>query len=254
MAKMAIVTGRGGVGKSTFAALAARHLPSPPLLIDADPDQALADLLGVDLAAEGVNTISDALYELQQPDGHKELASMPLAEKVRYLLNVSCIYESSRFDLVTLGVKWTAGCYCAPNDILRSILPALARNYRYAIVDAPAGLEHVNRRIMRELDDVFAIIDPSTKSIRNAHRLKEIAEAIGLKYRNLFLVGNHRCTEQVCERLGGPDGAEYLGSIQPDQDVERFDWEGKSLLDLPEDSPASRSVRAVLERAGYPVR
>jgi CO dehydrogenase maturation factor len=253
MATMIVSTGRGGVGKSTFAALAVRHLKSPPLLIDADPDQSLAQLLGVDLAEAEVNTISDVLYRLQKPDSYKELGSMRLPEKIEYLLNLSCLYESPRFDLVTLGVKWTRGCYCAPNDVLQSVLPGLARDYAYAIVDSPAGLEHVNRRIVQDVDDVFALIDPSGKALRNVRRLSEIADSIGVSYRNLYLVGNHRFSPAAEERLGELDGAVYLGRIEPDEDVQEFDWEGRSLLELPEDSPASRSVAAIIEQAGYDV-
>lgn len=251
MAKVVVSTGRGGAGKSTFAALAVRHLKAPPLLIDADPDQSLAQLLGLDLASAGVNTISDVLYKLQKPDAYKELGSMRLAEKVEYLLNLSCLYESPRFDLITLGVKWTRGCYCAPNDVLQGILPGLARDYEYAIVDSPAGLEHVNRRVVSKVDDVFVLIDPSAKALRNAERLGEIAETIGVTYNNLYLVGNYRFTADAEARLAELDGATYLGRIERDEDVERFDWQGKSLLDLPEGSPASRSVAQILRKAGY---
>ncbi len=248
-----VSTGRGGAGKSTFVALAVRHLKSPPLLIDADPDQSLAQLLGVDLAAAGVNTISDVLYKLQKPDGYQELGSMRLAEKIEYLLNLSCLYESPRFDLITLGVKWTRGCYCAPNDVLQSVLPGLAKDYAYAILDSPAGLEHVNRRIVSKVDDVFALLDPSAKAVRNAERLREIAGSIGVSYGSLYLVGNHRFTPEAEGRLVQLDGATYLGRVEPDADVERFDWEGRSLLDLPEASPAVRSVARILAKAGYDV-
>lgn len=250
MAKTIVSTGRGGVGKSTFAALAVKHLTSPPLLIDADPDQSLAQLLGVDLADAQVNTISDVLYDLQK-NAYKELGAMPLAEKIEYLLNLSCLYESPQFDMITLGVKWTRGCYCAPNDVLQSILPNLAKDYAYAVLDSPAGLEHVNRRVVREVDDVFVLVDPSGKALRNARRLAEIAASIGVTYRNLYLVGNHRFAAEMEGRLADLDGAKYLGRIEPDEGVERSDWEGKSLLDLPEDSPASRSVARILQKAGY---
>ena len=93
MSRTVIVTGRGGTGKSTFAALATRCLPSAPLLIDADPDESLAQLLGVDLAQEGVNTISDALQKVQKQGGDAELDAMSLPEKIDYLLNVSYLYE-----------------------------------------------------------------------------------------------------------------------------------------------------------------
>jgi len=253
MGKTIVSTGRGGAGKSTFAALAVRHLKTPPLLIDADPDQSLAQLLGVDLVASGVNTISDVLYKLQKPDGYKELGSMRLAEKIEYLLNLSCLYESPRFDLITLGVKWTRGCYCAPNDVLQSVLPGLAKEYEFTILDSPAGLEHVNRRIVNKVDDVFVLIDPSAKAVRNAERLREIADSIGVSYKNLFLVGNYRFTAETEARLGDLNGVTYLGRIERDEEVERFDWAGRSLLELPEESPASRAVGLILQKAGYQI-
>ncbi len=251
MAITIVSTGRGGVGKSTFSALCAKHLSPAPLLIDADPDQSLAQLLGVDLAAEDVSSISDILCELQDSKQHRELSAMPLGEKIEYLLNLSCLYESPRFDMITLGVKWTRGCYCAPNDVLQGILPTISRTYAFTIVDSPAGLEHVNRRLIKDVDDIFVMIDPSAKSVRNAQRLTEIAETIGVTYRNLYLVGNHRFTAEMEERLTDLDGMTYAGRVERDDQVEQFDWDGRSLLDLPDDSPANRSVAEILTKAGY---
>ncbi|MGB2856995.1 MAG: ArsA-related P-loop ATPase, partial [Dehalococcoidia bacterium] len=56
MGKRIVSTGRGGTGKTTFTALATRYLAGPLLLIDIDPDQSLADMLGIDLEKEGVRT------------------------------------------------------------------------------------------------------------------------------------------------------------------------------------------------------
>jgi CO dehydrogenase nickel-insertion accessory protein CooC1 len=56
MAKIIVSTGRGGTGKTTFVAVAARYLESPFLLIDLDPDQNLADMLGIDLDNESIIT------------------------------------------------------------------------------------------------------------------------------------------------------------------------------------------------------
>lgn len=253
MGRTMIATGRGGTGKSTFAALCVRHLGATPLLIDADPDQSLAALLGVDLAAEDINSISDVLYKLQKPDAYEELGSMPLAQKMEYLVNLSCLYESENFDLLTLGVKWTRGCYCQPNNVLQSIVPALAKNYRYTVLDAPAGLEHVNRRIMTKIDDVFVLVDPSAKALRNARRLTEISDAIGISIGHIYMVGNYRFTPEMEEQMDPVEGASYLGRVAPDEAVQSFDWQGRSLLELPEDSPAIESVAGILQKAGYDV-
>ena len=51
--KTIVTIGRGGTGKSSFTALMAKYFieagQSPLLLVDADPDQNLGEMIGVDL-------------------------------------------------------------------------------------------------------------------------------------------------------------------------------------------------------------
>ena len=251
MGRKIVITGRGGTGKTTFAALSVALLPSSKLAVDADPDESLAVMLGVDLPASGTRTISEMLYEVQRGKIGPDIKAMALAEKVEYLLNLSCLYESARFDLISLGVKWTRGCYCAPNDILAALIPAIADSYEFTLVDSPAGLEHLNRRVLREVNDVFAVVDPSSKSLRNTEAVRDLAEAVGFTFDNLFLVANHRFPERGIGRLQQVDGATYVGKVERDAAVEQCDWEGRSLLELPPHSPALLSVGAILAKAGY---
>jgi CO dehydrogenase maturation factor len=250
MGKKIVSTGRGGAGKTSFAALASRYLSGPLLLIDIDPDQSLADMLGIDLEKEGVRTVLEVLFDIQKKQGYEELGTMPLPEKIEYLFTRECMYESKRFDLVSLGVKWTEGCYCAPNNLLRTIIPGLAQNYANVVIDAPAGLEHLNRKVTSEIDDLFLILDPSLKSLRNIERTQRLVAEIGVKCRNFYLVANYRFTQDA-ERFIQDTGATYLGKIEPDDRVEAYNLQGKSLQELPDDSPASLSVQKILMRAGY---
>jgi len=250
MGRKIVITGRGGTGKSTLAALAARFLAGSKLLVDADPDQSLAAMLGVDPAAEGVRSISEALYEVQARKAGREVEAMPLAQKVEYLLNLSCLYESAAFDMITLGVKWTRGCYCAPNDTLRALLPRLAGSYDFTIIDSPAGLEHVNRRVIADIDDLIALVDPSAKSTRNTEALMAIAGQIGLRFENLYLVANCRFGPDAERRLAESPGAVYVGRVEHDPAVQEFEAAGRSLCELPEDSPACVAARAVFEKMG----
>jgi CO dehydrogenase maturation factor len=250
MGRRIVSTGRGGAGKTTFTALAARSLPGPLLLIDIDPDQSLADMLGVDLEKEGVRTISDVLFDIRKGRGYEELKSMPLPDKISYLLNSKCLYESDRFDLLALGVKWTEGCYCAPNNLLRTIIPRLSQDYATILVDSPAGLEHLNRKVTPEIDDLFLILDPSMKSLNNIERTRKLTAEIGVTCRNFYLVANYRFTRDAEKFLPTACGT-YLGKIEPDDKVEGYGLRGGSLLSLPEDSPAALSVRKILLKAGY---
>ena len=251
MGKNIVVTGRGGAGKSTFTALAARCVGEAPLLVDADPDQCLAYLLGVDLSNEDVNTVSQMLYDLQDRGKLQELRSMPLVEQIEYMLHMSCLYEGEDFDLLTLGVKWTQGCYCQPNNVLRSLIPELGESYEYTFVDSPAGLEHLNRRIMDRIDDLFVVMDPSSKSVREVNRLQQLTSSINIEVENLYAVANHDFDDEMEKRLHDLNGVNYLGRLKNDKNVIDCDWRGESLWTLPEDSPAVASVRNLLEKAGY---
>jgi len=249
MRRKIVFTGRGGAGKTTFAALATKYLARPLLLIDIDPDQSLNDTLGVNLEEQGVRTILDVLFDIQKTKRYDNLESMSLSDKMEYLFNRECLYESRRFDLVSLGVKWTEGCYCAPNNLLRAIIPRLAENYTNIVIDAPAGLEHLNRKVTSEIDDLFVILDPSLKSMKNIERIRKLTQEVGVKYANYYLVANYRFTKELENRLR-PDSGTYLGKIEYDAVVEEYNVKGKSLLEIQEDSPVSMSVRSLLEKAG----
>jgi len=253
MGKKIVCTGRGGTGKTTFVALVAKYLDSHLLLIDADSDQNLADMLGVDLQREGMRTVSEVLFDIQKSKTYKELNSMPLPDKIEYLLNTSCLYESEKFDIISIGVKWTKGCYCMPNNILRSIIPKMANSYEYIIIDSPGGLEHLNRRIVSEIDDIFVILDPSKKALRNVERMRKIASEIGIHFSNLYLIANYRfnkTTEEYIQNING----NYLGKIEYDPNLEEYSWSGKSLLELVQSSPALSSIKKILTKAGYKIR
>ena len=255
MGKLIVVTGRGGSGKTAFAALATRFLPTPQLLIDADSDQSLAAMLGVDLQEARIETISSVLYDIQTSGRDSaNLGTMPLPQKIEYLLQMSCLYEADDFDLLSIGVKWTQGCYCFPNEILRGILPELAKSYTATVVDSPGGLEHMNRRIANKIDDLFVVMDPSSKALRNVERLKHISAEVNITYENIYLVANHRFSESRVEPLQQIEGTTYLGQVPADDQVEEYDWSNRSLRELPESSPALKAVGEILHKTGYRVR
>ena len=251
MVRRIVSTGGGRVEKTTFAALAAGYLSAPLLLIDIDPDQSLADMLGVDLEKEGVRTVLDVLFDIQKQQGYyEELSSMPFPDRIDYLLSSECLYGSERFDLVSLGVKWTEGCYCVPNNLLRGLIPRLVQKYAHVVIDAPAGLEHLNRKVTSEIDDLFVILAPSMKSLRNLERIRKLANEVGVRYRNFYLAANYSFTRDAEKRVASAEGI-YLGEIEADAELEEYNLQGRSLLELPGDSPALLSRRAILARAGY---
>ncbi len=245
--------GRGGVGKTCFIAGLARVLADhgPLLLIDADPDQNLAEAVGIDMGGEGLKSISSLLFDVKAGRLDPRIEKAPLAQKVDYLLSREGLYEGDRFDFFSLGTKWTEGCYCQPNNILKGLIGRLEAGYRYVLVDSPAGLEHLNRRITVSLDDIFAIIDASKKAMDNALRAKRIAEEIKISFGRFFLVAGHGRPGGCPAAPAGDSGFECAGALAVDPAVARLCMEGGSLFTLPESSPFLESVRAVARAAGY---
>lgn len=251
MAKTIVSTGRGGVGKSSFVALASKYLHPPMLLIDLDPDESLAGMLGIDLSNQGKKTISDTLYVISEQNKATGRAGYDVLDDVlQQAIQSDCIYRDPQFDLITLGTKFTVGCYCTPDAVIREAIPALAQSYQELLIDSPAGLEHLNRKVVVDIDDLFVILDPSEKSIKHIERVKAITAALKVDCRHLHLVGNHRFTTEIEEHLRST-GEAYLGRIDFDPGVRQRNLEGRSLLDLPGHSPAALSVKRILLQAGY---
>lgn len=252
--KMLVSMGRGGVGKTSFIALTAKYFIEigeiPILLVDVDPDQSLGDMVGVDMKSEGKYTISELLYETFLEEGGTTVG-MPPSERVEVKILEKGLYEGKHFDFMSIGTKYIEGCYCLPDAALKGALERLTKNYKYVLVDSPAGLEQLNRRITPKVNDIFDVLDPSKKSFEHVKRAYKVIESVGITFDNFYLIGGYEFSDELGKRAEEETGLNYLGKIEYDENVRRFVLEGKSLLDLPPTSPAYTSVKKILERAGY---
>jgi CO dehydrogenase maturation factor len=252
--KTLVTIGRGGTGKTSFVAMMAKHFSeagdSPLLLVDADPDQNLGEMVGVDLKEVGKKSISDLLVETFLEEGGTTVGVAP-TERVENKIWARGMYEGDSFDFIALGTKWVEGCYCLPNAALKGALETLTKNYKYVLIDSPAGLEHLNRRIATKVNDVFDVIDPSKKSIDHVERAYRVAKEVKIAFENFYVVGGYRLPENLRSHVENALKFKYLGKITRDEKVEEYVLEGRSLLDLPSDSPAFASVKEILLSAGY---
>jgi CO dehydrogenase maturation factor len=251
--KKLVTIGRGGTGKTSFVALQTKYFiekkSTPLLLADADPDQNLGEMVGVDLREEGKSTISELLTETFLTKGGTTVG-VPPTERIESRIWADGMYEGERFDFISLGTKWVEGCYCLPNAALKGALESVTKNYKYVLIDSPAGLEHLNRRITSKVDDIFDILDPSKKSFDHVERAKRIAAEVKIEFKNFYVVGGFRFSEDLQDKTKTFQ-PNFLGRIARDEEVEENVLAGKSLLDLASDSPAYLSVKRVMEKAGY---
>jgi CO dehydrogenase maturation factor len=252
--KTLVTIGRGGTGKTSLVALMTKYFidigDTPLLLVDADPDQNLSEMVGTDLKEEGKKTISELLVDAFLVEGGTTVG-VPPTERIENRIWTYGMYEGDFFDFIALGTKWVEGCYCMPNAALKGALESLTKNYRYVLIDSPAGLEHLNRRITSKVGDIFDVIDPSKKSFDHVERAYRIAKEVKIDFENFYVIGGFRFPKHLKTQAEKVLKFEYLGEIASDEKVEEYVLTGKSLLDLPTDSSAYVSVKKIMEKAGY---
>ena len=252
--KTLVTIGRGGTGKSSFTALMTKCFieagQAPLLLVDADPDQNLAEMLGIDLKEAGKSTISELLVSTFIEQGGTTVG-VPPTERIESRIWENGLFESKDFDFLAVGTKWVEGCYCMPNAALKGALESLTKNYKYILIDSPAGLENLNRRITSNVSDIFDILDHSKKSFDHVKRAVRIAKEVDMKFDNFYLIGGYRFPPELGKQAEADLKFKFLGKIAEDEQLDDYVLNGKSLLDLPTDNKAYVSVKAILKTLGY---
>lgn len=221
------VAGKGGVGKTTVAALLVRHLlkiDRPILAVDADPSSNLNLLLGLDYK----ETVSDVREEAMN------LSSASLSKSDFFSMRLEeIIAEGDGVDLLVMGRPEGAGCYCAVNNILREYLSRLNKSYRFAVIDNEAGMEHLSRRTADNVDKLLLVSDSTAVGIQAAINAFNTAKRSGLKIKSLSLVINKSKGELDAEKISllRKSGLAIDGYIPYDREIEKNSEEGKGLDD-----------------------
>jgi CO dehydrogenase maturation factor len=248
--KTIVTMGRGGTGKTSFVSLMARYLiekkQTPVLLVDADPDQNLAEMLGVDLEAAGKSTIAELLSDTFIAKGGTTIG-IPPSKRIENRIWEDGLYEGSDFDLIAVGTKWVEGCYCLPDAALKNALSQITKQYQYILIDSPGGLEHLNRKIAKDVDLIIDVMGPSSKSFAHVRRAHRVIREVGIQFKELYVVGGYGFPAGLHDRAASETGLPYLGKIERDDELAAYVLAGRSLLDLPVASAAYRSVSALLD-------
>jgi CO dehydrogenase maturation factor len=246
-----VTMGRGGTGKTTFVALMTRYLiekgEAPLLLVDADPDQNLAEMVDVDLEQAGKKTIAELLSETFIAQGGTMTGVAP-SRRIENRIWEQGLYEGKNFDLFSVGTKWVEGCYCLPDAALKNALGAITWQYRYILIDSPAGLEHLNRKIASDVDIIFDVLGPSSKSFAHVRRAYRVIQEVGIHFDRFFIIGGHAFPADLGMRAAAETALPYAGKIEYDPVVADHVLAGRSLLDIPATTPACRSVAAILDK------
>ncbi len=227
------ISGKGGVGKTTFTALLAKAFSQRGyrvLAIDADPDANLAAALGYPNPEE-IHPISEMVDLIEERTGVKPGAAgsvFRLNPKVDDLPEKLC-GEINGIRLMRMGTvkKGGGGCVCPASTLLRALVQhLLIEREDVVLLDMEAGIEHLGRGTSGFVDQLIIVLEPGKRSLETAKKIRELAADIHLN--KIAAVGNKiRGPEDESFLSNHLEGIRLLGFIPFQESIIRADMEAR---------------------------
>lgn len=237
------IVGKGGVGKTTIAALFARAYRDRGqrvIAVDTDSNPNLGISLGLSLAqVDTIPTLPRSV--VVGAGGNGATADALIGEYGRITPSGVTLLTAMRVE------EAGAGCTCGSHATVRSLLgEAIEAHADVTVVDMEAGLEHLSRSggTLANADILLVVMEPSRKSIVTAARTQALAWELGLD--RVYGLGNKaRTTEDTdfFRSACADQGIELAGIIPYAAEVIDADRAGETVVDEP---PAS--VRIEIDR------
>jgi len=245
------VCGKGGAGKTAFTAMMSQVLMGAEsagnlLLIDADPAKGLIVALDTEVKRTMGEVREDIIAASRKATNEEK---QQLSEMIDYMV-LEALTEHERYALLAMGRSESKGCYCPVNTILRGMIEELSKSFDTILIDGEAGVEQINRQVMRRVDTLIIVSDATSRGLRTASLVKRMVEEEGvIQCGRLGLVlnrvqGNEELVAQAAEAVG----VEVFGFIPQDEQIAYHDLIGKPLTELPPDSPGLSAVREIVEQ------
>ena len=255
MGHVIAVAGKGGVGKTTLCGLLIQYLcesgKKPVLAVDADANSNLNEVLGVEigptlgeLREEIERAGSDPKYEIPKGITKSDWLEMRMMDAVT---------EGDDFDLMVMGRSQGQGCYCFVNGLVQTQIQKLQSHYPYIVVDNEAGMEHVSRGILPNMEKVLLVSDCSRRGVQAAGRIAELMREMNFHPDTVGLIINrapHGELDQGTRAEIEKQGLTLLGVVPQDDTVYRFDCDGRPMVELPADSPVRRALGEIIAKLG----
>lgn len=239
------VVGKGGGGKTTLAALLARHYAGQDrrvLAIDTDSDPNLGLSLGLSLAE---------VDEARALPHDMLVGSRGDMTPTELLRDYGVDTPAGPLLLHAGGVTTPgAGCSCSTHRGVRTLLgTAIEQEAAVTVVDMDAGLEHLSRSgaTLAYADVLLVVTEPTRKAVWTAARTQALADTLGIP--RILTVGSKiRPPKDTAflEALSEQHGLRLVGSIPYDPGLVEADRTGV----VPVDDQVARAHAAVVALAG----
>ena len=233
------ISGKGGVGKTTMAALLAQVYSDAGrnvLAVDADPSPCLAGALGFP------DDLRSALHPIAEMDEliYERTGARPGTTGGFFTINPRVDDIPERFSVAHRGVRLLemgsvdtggSGCICPESAMLKTLFTHLLfRKEDVLILDMYAGVEHLGRATVDFVDAMLVVVEPTRRSLGTASQIKTLANDIGLD--RLWLVGNKVRDEEEAGFLeAASPGIPLLGILPADLAVQEADRLGIAVFD-----------------------
>ena len=212
------ITGKGGVGKTTFASTLARMYADEGrtvLAADVDPDANLGLALGFSEAeVNSITPISKMRKLVEERTGAN--AANKFFRLNPQVGDIPDIYakEINGVKLLVMGTVETGGggCVCPEHVMLKAILSSLIlRKDDVVIMDMEAGLEHLGRGTASCMDQFVVVIEPGARSIQTYGKVKELASDLGVEK-----------VRVVANKVRSAEDEDFIRSRIPEEDILGF--------------------------------
>jgi CO dehydrogenase maturation factor len=250
MSYLIAITGKGGVGKTTIAALLINRLIKkgrrPVLAVDADPNTCLDAALGVSVE----KTVGGVREEAREIAG-KGMASGISKQQLLEMKIAQCLVEADDFDLIAMGRPEGPGCYCYANNVLKSVLTEISSHYPYVVLDNEAGLENLSRRIVQKVDLLVMVADPSQRGLETISRLHALALEMEIKYNQLAIIINRLRGDELPSRVNDLKeriNANFVVGLPNNDRLAALSEQGRPLLDLEPGNPVIERLDFLVEK------
>lgn len=214
-----VVTGKGGVGKTTLTALLARRLARQSyrvLALDADPQMNLPYVLGMrPEEARRLVPLSDNLDYVEEKTGARPGEGWGLFFRlnpdVDDVVDRFGVHAPDGVRLLVMGntVQPAAGCLCPENALLAAVTNSLSLRRNEAILmDTQAGFEHFGRALAKGFRHAVVVTDPTFNGIQVGLHAARLANDLDIPYVHLVVnrARDTRDVERALERLNDEGG------------------------------------------------
>jgi CO dehydrogenase maturation factor len=209
------VSGKGGVGKTTVSSILARLLAregNQVLVVDCDPAPNTASALGIPW--EEVQKIvplcrmSDLIEERTGVKPGQSYGQMfKMNPQVDDLVEKFGIRGKDGVNLLVTGTIEAGGqgCFCPESALLKSLLRHVVKKEKQMIImDMEAGLEHMGRGTVEDVDLLIIVVEPGIRSAGVAKKIQKLASDIGVKHLGVVInkVSSEKQVETMARALG----------------------------------------------------